>query len=165
MIKLDGGILEGGGQILRLSMCLGALLDKPLSIENIRAGRKKPGLSSQHMTGLKLVNNLCSGLLDGCTLQSTKIEFRPKGGVNVVEAEVSADIGTAGSVCLLAQIALPCILFNSHAVKLRLLGGTNAGKRIKCVNTKWLLLFYKENDQILYLENEYGLSLPKSIPS
>ena len=133
MIKLDGGILEGGGQILRLSMCLGALLDKPLTIENIRAGRKKPGLSSQHMTGLKLVNDLCSGLLDGCTLQSTKIEFRPKGGVNVVEAEVSADIGTAGSVCLLAQIALPCILFNSHAVKLKLLGGTNAGKIIEYV--------------------------------
>jgi len=126
MINLDGGILEGGGQILRISMCLGALLDKPLSIENIRAGRKKPGLSSQHLTGLKLVNDLCSGQLNGCALQSSKIEFRPRGGVDLVEAEISADIGTAGSVCLLAQIALPCVLFNPHPVKLRLLGGTNA---------------------------------------
>jgi len=128
MLVLDGSILEGGGQILRLSVALSALLDKSVTIENIRAGRKKPGLAAQHLTGLKLVcTSLCSGgQLDGGHLQSTRVEFRPRGGVNLVEPEVRADVGTAGGVCLLAQIALPCLLFNTHPVRLHLRGGTNA---------------------------------------
>uniref|UniRef100_A0ACB8F3S0 Uncharacterized protein n=1 Tax=Sphaerodactylus townsendi TaxID=933632 RepID=A0ACB8F3S0_9SAUR len=42
--EIDGGIMEGGGQILRVTTALSCLLRKPLQVKNIRAGRSQPGL-------------------------------------------------------------------------------------------------------------------------
>jgi RNA 3'-terminal phosphate cyclase (ATP) len=39
-LKIDGSILEGGGQILRISICLSYLLNIPIIISNIRGKRK-----------------------------------------------------------------------------------------------------------------------------
>ena len=50
MVHIDGAQGEGGGQILRSSLALSIVTGEPLAIENIRAGRKKPGLLRQHLT-------------------------------------------------------------------------------------------------------------------
>ena len=62
---IDGSLKEGGGQILRNSMSLAALLKKPIKIINIRAGRSSGGLKAQHLTGIELVSYIYSGKLTG----------------------------------------------------------------------------------------------------
>jgi len=90
---IDGSIMEGGGQILRISSALSAILGIPVKISNIRAGRSTPGLRPQHVTSLKLVKDLSNGVLDGDFVGSTEITFVPgdmRGG------EFSVDTKTAG---------------------------------------------------------------------
>ncbi|KYO19531.1 RNA 3'-terminal phosphate cyclase [Alligator mississippiensis] len=121
--EVDGGIMEGGGQILRVSTALSCLLGLPLQVRKIRAGRSQPGLRPQHLSGLEMIRDLCEGQLEGGEIGSTEITFTPgkiKGGTHI------ADTKTAGSVCLLMQVAMPCVLFAASPSELRLKGGTNA---------------------------------------
>lgn len=50
-LVIDGSMLEGGGQLLRNSVALSALLCNPISIQKIRNGRQPPGLKAQHEAG------------------------------------------------------------------------------------------------------------------
>ena len=49
MLTIDGSIGEGGGQILRTSLSLGAITGTAFHLERIRARRPKPGLMRQHL--------------------------------------------------------------------------------------------------------------------
>jgi RNA 3'-terminal phosphate cyclase (ATP) len=49
---IDGGVLEGGGQLVRNAIAFSALLSRPISITNIRQNRKPQGLKPQHVAGL-----------------------------------------------------------------------------------------------------------------
>ncbi|XP_063227109.1 RNA 3'-terminal phosphate cyclase [Bacillus rossius redtenbacheri] len=123
LIEIDGGMLEGGGQILRLALAFSALRTIPVRVRNIRAGRSSPGLRAQHLRGVQIVQQMTGGTLKGADIGSTSIEFHPgriRGG------EYSADTQTAGSIGLLIQVALPCALFSDKVTVLKLKGGTNA---------------------------------------
>lgn len=123
IFEVDVGTLEGGGQILRMSLVLSALLKKPIRIYNIRAGRSTPGLRPQHLAGVRLVRDICNGCLVGDEIGSTEITFFPK---NIAGGKFSADPGTAGSVMLLFQVSFPCLLYANAPSELFLRGGTNA---------------------------------------
>ena len=60
---IQGSLLEGGGQILRMSMGFSALLKTPIRIHDIRGKRSKPGLKSQHLNGMVLVKQISDCLL------------------------------------------------------------------------------------------------------
>ena len=122
-IDIDGGVLEGGGQILRIAVSLSALLQKPIRVKNIRAGRDKPGLRAQHCKGMEVARDISQGKLWGCSLHSTEVVFHPK---SLQGGAFHADTETAGSVSLLMQVILPCALFSPSPVHLILRGGTNA---------------------------------------
>ena len=53
MIALDGSQGEGGGQILRSALALSLVTGTPFRIDNIRAGRPRPGLMRQHLTAVE----------------------------------------------------------------------------------------------------------------
>uniref|UniRef100_D6RD00 RNA 3'-terminal phosphate cyclase n=1 Tax=Mus musculus TaxID=10090 RepID=D6RD00_MOUSE len=103
-VEVDGGIMEGGGQILRVSTALSCLLGLPLRVQKIRAGRSTPGLRPQHLSGLEMVRDLCGGHLEGAEIGSTEITFTPekiRGGVH------TADTKTAGFQCPVSCLRLP----------------------------------------------------------
>ena len=62
IIKIDGSMGEGGGQLFRMSIALAYIMRKHILISKIRANRPKGGgLSNQHLTGLKAVVKMVPG--------------------------------------------------------------------------------------------------------
>jgi RNA 3'-phosphate cyclase len=119
--EVDGSLMEGGGQILRMAVTYSAVMGVPLRVRKIRAGRRSPGLRPQHLTTLKAVAEICRAETKGLHLDSTEIEFYPKppqGGA------YSFDIGTAGSIGLLLQCITPIAAYAGSPVSLRIRGGT-----------------------------------------
>ncbi|TNN36613.1 RNA 3'-terminal phosphate cyclase [Liparis tanakae] len=88
-----------------------------------RQSRVKKVKKPQHLSGLQLVSDLCSGSLQGAAIGSTDISLTPG---KIQSGNHTADTETAGSVCLLLQVALPCALFSDSSSQLVLKGGTNA---------------------------------------
>ncbi|XP_064626575.1 RNA 3'-terminal phosphate cyclase-like [Lineus longissimus] len=123
LLEIDGSVLEGGGQILRISTALSCLTRQPITVYNIRASRSNPGLRPQHLKGLELVADICDGELKGGTVGSRLIQFFPS---KIKPGNYSADTQTAGSICLLIQVAMPCAWFANSPVEMTVKGGTNA---------------------------------------
>lgn len=70
---------------------------------------------------------MCNADVHGAYIGSTLLEFKP-GQLNEKRNNTFLiDTGTAGCICLLAQVALPCALFfpQRDMVTLILKGGTN----------------------------------------
>lgn len=53
--------LEGGGQLLRMSVALATLQQRPVAVDNIRAGRTQPGLKAQHTAGKSALHERLDG--------------------------------------------------------------------------------------------------------
>ncbi|XP_046439753.1 RNA 3'-terminal phosphate cyclase-like [Daphnia pulex] len=121
-IVIDGSLLEGGGQTLRISSALSAILGVPIRIHSIRAGRSTPGLRPQHLTGLNLIKDLTNGSMEGGSIGSTEITLRPG---QIGGGEFSVDTKTAGSITLIIQAVLPCLLFAGKRSVIKMKGGTN----------------------------------------
>jgi hypothetical protein len=68
-LLIDGAYKEGGGQVLRNTFSLSALLGRPIKAFNIRANRNRPGLMAQHLTGIRLVAEMFDGWLDGAEVR------------------------------------------------------------------------------------------------
>lgn len=129
MLVVDGSYGEGGGQILRTALSLAAILQRPVRIERIRAGRPQPGLRPQHLTAVRAMATVCGASLEGDQVGSCELVFRPghapRPGRYVFDVSQVAGAGSAGSVTLIFQtVLLPLALADgpSHLV---LRGGTH----------------------------------------
>jgi RNA 3'-terminal phosphate cyclase (ATP) len=125
MIHIDGSIGESGGQIVRTALTLASITGKEVSIDNIRAGRPKPGLAAQHLTAVKAVRNVCRGTLEGAELGGSQLIFHPG---EIVGGKYEFNIGTAGSVTLVAQTLIPILLQAKKESTIRIIGGTHVMK-------------------------------------
>ena len=138
MLEIPGNYLEGGGSIVRLSIALSAITKKGIRIKNIRAGRDKPGLKTQHLRAIQSVAELCNGNLINDKLNSTEIEFIPG---EIEKHSLNVNIETAGSVSLLLQcLMLPCF-FAKRNVEINITGGGTCGTNAPTLlYTKYVLL-------------------------
>lgn len=126
-VVLDGGSGEGGGQMVRISVALAALLKRSVRIHSIRKNRQVAGLRSQHLCTLQLTRDVSGGgALEGAQLHSTQVKFDGARGI-LPGGEFSADSATGGSVSLMLQGALPALLFSEQPCSLVLRGGTHVG--------------------------------------
>lgn len=122
MIMIDGSLGEGGGQILRSSLSLSMVTGKPFTIENIRAGRAKPGMMRQHLTAVKAAAAICDAQLRHAEIGSTRLLFEP-GAVRA--GDYSFNIGSAGSTTLVLQTILLPLALAGASSRLTIQGGTH----------------------------------------
>jgi RNA 3'-phosphate cyclase len=121
-VRIDGSYGEGGGQILRTSLAMSSLTSRPVRIENIRAGRKKPGLAAQHLTAIRAIASLMNARVEGDRIGSKEIFFSP-GAPR--EGDHELDVGTAGAVTLILQTVLPVALVKEIPARFLVTGGTD----------------------------------------
>ncbi len=88
-------------------MALAIVTGRSVEIDNIRAGREKPGLMRQHLTAVKAAAEVCGGNLQGAEIGSTRLTFEP-GAVRPGKYQFS--VGTAGSATLVLQTILPALM-------------------------------------------------------
>ena len=107
---------------MRTALSVSCVLQKPVRIFNVRAGRSPPGLKAQHLAVCHLLSQISGAKVSRARLGSTEITFEP-GAIS--GGDYSFDIGTAGSCTLLSQAALPVLIHAKKACSLALKGGTH----------------------------------------
>jgi RNA 3'-terminal phosphate cyclase (ATP) len=138
MITIDGGAKSGSGTIVRYSVALASLLGEEIKIENIRAGRDKPGLRAQHLKVVQACQEMCRGVVDNAVMGSKEITYTP--GERFKGGEYSWDIGTAGSTTMMAQTLLPLACFARKPSRFRLEGGLFQDFAPSAYHMKFVLL-------------------------
>jgi RNA 3'-phosphate cyclase len=121
LFEIDGSQKSGSGTILRLAVALAAIKNEPLHIINIRQNRPQPGLKPQHMEAVLTAAKLCNADLEGATLGSRELWFKPH---NIRGGEIEAEIGTAGNIPMLLMTSLPICFYLKDPMRLHV---TKAG--------------------------------------
>lgn len=121
-IIIDGSFGEGGGQIVRGSLCLAAALGRALRIEKIRARRPRPGLANQHLAAARAAAKVCGGELAGAKKGALELEFNPG---PLAPGRYSFEIGTAGSTTLVLQTVFPLLALSGGESTAMIHGGTH----------------------------------------
>jgi RNA 3'-terminal phosphate cyclase (ATP) len=123
VVKIDGSLGEGGGQILRTAISLSAITGKPIEVTNIRANRADPGLRPQHMAGIRIIADLFHAKFENLKIGAEWIRFSPsdkfEGG------SVKFDIGTAGSIPLTLMTVVPAVSLSNNSLQIEITGGTD----------------------------------------
>lgn len=128
-LLIDGSHGEGGGQILRSALTLSAITGRPVRIENIRAGRKTPGLAAQHATSVRALAAICGARVTGDAIGAMTLEFAPQ--APVCPGDYDFDVaaarpgGSAGAAGLVLQAVLPPLALARGESRVTIRGGTH----------------------------------------
>ena len=119
---VDGSRGEGGGQTVRTALALSCITGRPVSVRHIRHNRRVPGLRPQHVAAARILQQMCGGTMRGDRVGSDTLEFRPG---PMRDSVITADVGTAGSVPLVLQAAVPAAWASGARLELTVTGGTD----------------------------------------
>ena len=128
MLKINGSFGEGGGQILRSTISLSVLLQKPVEIYNIRLNRPKSGLRAQHIHTIKVLADIFNARVENLTLGSQFLRFTPnpdKSYFDCISKSIKVDIGTAGSISMVLQALIPSVALSKKLIDIQIIGGTD----------------------------------------
>lgn len=126
MIRIDGSMGEGGGQVVRSSLALSIITQQPVTIVNVRANRRpRTGLLRQHLTALRASAEICGASVEGDALKSPRVRFSPG---TVRPGRYRFSVGTAGSALLVLQTILPALMMTDGDSEITLEGGTHNSK-------------------------------------
>jgi RNA 3'-phosphate cyclase len=122
LVRLDGSLGEGGGQVLRTALSLSLLTGRPIHLYNLRLRRPKPGLQPQHLAAVKAAAAAGQAEVRGAALNSQELIFIPG---RLRPGTYRFDIGTAGATSLVLQtLFLPLCLADKSSTLL-FTGGTH----------------------------------------
>ena len=121
-IAVDGSRGEGGGQTVRTALALSCITGQPVSVRHIRHNRRVPGLRPQHVAAARILQQMCGGTMSGDRVGSDTLEFRPG---TMRDSTITADVGTAGSIPLVLQAAVPAAWASGARLDLTVTGGTD----------------------------------------
>jgi RNA 3'-terminal phosphate cyclase (ATP) len=187
IIHIDGRTLEGGGQLLRLSLSLSSLTKKSFNITDIRGNRgigfkagQAGGMKPAHLAAATWLAKATNASTEGLELRSRKLEFRPSNTENednpervkditwseiheagkTIRREARIDIGSPGSALLVLQAVFPYILY-LHKRAANEVDNTPYPVRITISGgtNVWHSLSYEYADQVLFpmLHKKLGL--------
>jgi len=122
MLYINGAQGEGGGQILRSSLSLAMVTGTAIKLEQIRAGRSKPGLMRQHLACVKAAQMICDAEVSGAKIGSTAITFKPNA---IRGGDYEFAVGSAGSTTLIFQTVLPALARADKPSRVVFQGGTH----------------------------------------
>ncbi len=122
LVEVDGSRGEGGGQILRTAITFSTITGRPVRVSRIRAGRPVPGLRRQHVSFLRVVHQVFESSLRGDTEGSGEVDFVPGPPRS---RSISFEMGTAASITLVLQAAIPAAALAGDGLRLELAGGTD----------------------------------------
>ncbi len=155
LIEIDGSHGEGGGQILRTSLALSAIFQRPVSLHHIRAKRENPGLRPQHLKGVQALAEITGATAQGAAIGSENISFFPQ---KINPGEYTFEIGngkrSAGSISLLLQTILPPLCFSQERFLLTLKGGTHV---------PWSPPFHYLSDVLFPVLHAMGVSIQATL--
>lgn len=122
LVKINGSVGEGGGQVLRTSLALSVITGIPFTITNIRSRRARPGLLAQHLKAVEAAAAISTARVDGARIGSQCLTFEPTA---IIPGDFTFDIGTAGSTSLVLQTLLPALGFARATSTICVVGGTH----------------------------------------
>ena len=146
-VTINGALGEGGGQVLRSSLALSLITNKPFTIVNIRKHRAKPGLMAQHLKAVEAAAAIGMARVEGSQLGSQALTFEPSG---VRSGPYHFDIGTAGSTSLVLQTILLPLSFAGGDSTVTVIGGTHV---------QWSPCFHYLERHWLYYMREMGFRI------
>ena len=135
MLELEG--TEGGGQLVRTALTLSVLDGRPFRMADVRGNRPNPGLKRQHLACVDLLADVADAEVSGAEVGSETLTFEPGNGDSdgpladpgaegaAEPREFAVDVGTAGSVTLVADTLLPLAASLDHPIQATLVGGTD----------------------------------------